>query len=151
VLRRRRGEVLACRAKRRPSLASAIKPRGGTRKVRAAAHGLDCSPIPSTASAHQPAAVPCQRPLSFTVCRVLLVDIAILLQQVPGSYNRILPLPSSFLSSKAHVMLIASPWSSTMPDLNEVLQKLALTEYFQILTENGFHNWETVAARNRYV
>jgi hypothetical protein len=41
-------------------------------------------------------------------------------------------------------MSIASPSSSTMPELREVLERLGLTEYLQVLTENGFHNWDTV-------
>jgi hypothetical protein len=31
-----------------------------------------------------------------------------------------------------------------MPELREVLERLGLTEYLQVLTENGFHNWDTV-------
>lgn len=31
-----------------------------------------------------------------------------------------------------------------MPDLPDVLERLGLAEYFQVLSENGFHSWETV-------
>jgi hypothetical protein len=31
-----------------------------------------------------------------------------------------------------------------MPDLNEILERLGLVAYLQPLTENGFHDWETV-------
>jgi hypothetical protein len=31
-----------------------------------------------------------------------------------------------------------------MLELSEVLGRLGLTEYLECLTENGFHNWETV-------
>lgn len=31
-----------------------------------------------------------------------------------------------------------------MPDLTEVLARLGLSEYHQVLVENGFHSWETV-------
>ncbi|KAF2267758.1 hypothetical protein CC78DRAFT_47047 [Lojkania enalia] len=31
-----------------------------------------------------------------------------------------------------------------MPILTEVLERLGLSEYLHVLTENGFHNWETV-------
>jgi hypothetical protein len=41
-------------------------------------------------------------------------------------------------------MSIPSPSSSNMPELNEVLERLGLIEYHQVLSENGFHNWETV-------
>lgn len=41
-------------------------------------------------------------------------------------------------------MAIPSPSSLTVPDLSEVLERLGLTEYLQILFENGFHNWETL-------
>ncbi|KAI4702044.1 hypothetical protein J4E81_002405 [Alternaria sp. BMP 2799] len=34
--------------------------------------------------------------------------------------------------------------SSSAPDLTEVLERLGLTQYAQVLAENGFHNWETV-------
>lgn len=37
-----------------------------------------------------------------------------------------------------------SPSSSNMPELNEVLERLGLTEYAQALSENGFYSWETV-------
>ncbi|KAF2832337.1 hypothetical protein CC86DRAFT_401107 [Ophiobolus disseminans] len=39
-------------------------------------------------------------------------------------------------------MLIST--HSGMPELNEVLARLGLTRYLQVLTENGFHSWETV-------
>lgn len=32
----------------------------------------------------------------------------------------------------------------SMPELNDVLERLGLTTYLQVLAENGFHNWETV-------
>jgi hypothetical protein len=41
-------------------------------------------------------------------------------------------------------MSIASPSSFTTPQLRDVLERLGLTGYFQTLTENGFHNWDTV-------
>jgi hypothetical protein len=31
-----------------------------------------------------------------------------------------------------------------MPDMKEILERLGLTEYIQILTENGFYNWDIV-------
>ena len=31
-----------------------------------------------------------------------------------------------------------------MPNLSVVLERLGLTEYLRVLSENGFHNWETV-------
>jgi hypothetical protein len=34
--------------------------------------------------------------------------------------------------------------SPTVPDLTEVLERLGLTQYAQVLSDNGFHNWETV-------
>jgi hypothetical protein len=42
------------------------------------------------------------------------------------------------------MLQILSPSSPTMPDLAEVLERLALTEYLTVLTANGFHNWDTV-------
>src|SRR5690242_19923738 len=50
------------------------------------------------------------------------------------------------LHSVTHVMPITAPSSPTMslPELTEVLERLGLTEYLQVLSENGFHNWETV-------
>ncbi|KAF1848868.1 uncharacterized protein K460DRAFT_375638 [Cucurbitaria berberidis CBS 394.84] len=41
-------------------------------------------------------------------------------------------------------MAIASPSSPTMPNLSAVLERLGLTEYLQLLRENGFYSWETV-------
>lgn len=43
-------------------------------------------------------------------------------------------------------MAIPTPSSPdmSMPDLSSVLERIGLTEYLQILSENGFHNWETV-------
>lgn len=43
-------------------------------------------------------------------------------------------------------MAIPSPSTPTlaMPELNNVLERIGLTAYLQILSENGFHNWETV-------
>ncbi|KAH8723444.1 hypothetical protein GQ44DRAFT_741056 [Phaeosphaeriaceae sp. PMI808] len=41
-------------------------------------------------------------------------------------------------------MSIPSPSSPTMPELSGALERLGLAEYLQTLTENGFHNWETV-------
>jgi hypothetical protein len=41
-------------------------------------------------------------------------------------------------------MVIPSPSSLTLPELSEVFEHLGLTEYLQILSENGFHNWETI-------
>ncbi|KAF1941154.1 hypothetical protein EJ02DRAFT_210547 [Clathrospora elynae] len=41
-------------------------------------------------------------------------------------------------------MAILSSSSPTMPELTEVLEQLGLTEYLQVLSENGFRNWETV-------
>ena len=64
--------------------------------------------------------------------------------QVQPSNNRILPLPSSRTPDVIHVMSIPSLSSLTMPRLSEVLERLGLTAYLQALTENGFHNWDTV-------
>jgi hypothetical protein len=41
-------------------------------------------------------------------------------------------------------MSILASTGPAMLDLSEVLGRLGLTEYLQSLTENGFHNWETV-------
>ncbi|KAH7093709.1 hypothetical protein FB567DRAFT_610283 [Paraphoma chrysanthemicola] len=41
-------------------------------------------------------------------------------------------------------MSITTPCSPTVPELSEVLERLGLSEYLQVLSENGFHNWETV-------
>lgn len=41
-------------------------------------------------------------------------------------------------------MSIPTPTSPTTPDLTDVLKRLGLTEYHQVLRENGFHSWETV-------
>jgi hypothetical protein len=41
-------------------------------------------------------------------------------------------------------MAISSSSRTTMPNLTEVLERLGLTEYDAKLSENGFHNWETV-------
>jgi hypothetical protein len=64
--------------------------------------------------------------------------------QVQTSNNRILPLPSSLTQDVTHVMSISASSSSTMPELRDVLKRIGLTDYHQILTENGFGNWETV-------
>ena len=34
--------------------------------------------------------------------------------------------------------------TSTMPELTEVLGRIGLSTYLPVLSENGFHNWETV-------
>jgi hypothetical protein len=41
-------------------------------------------------------------------------------------------------------MSIPSPCRPTTPKLSEVLERLGLTGYLQVLSENGFHSWETV-------
>lgn len=42
-------------------------------------------------------------------------------------------------------MTIPSPsHRPSTPELSAVLERLGLTSYFQVLTENGFRNWETV-------
>lgn len=41
-------------------------------------------------------------------------------------------------------MAIPSPSTPTMPELKEVLERIGLTTYLLVLSENGFHNWETV-------
>jgi hypothetical protein len=41
-------------------------------------------------------------------------------------------------------MAIPSPSTPPMPELSEVLERIGLSTYFQILSENGFRNWETV-------
>jgi hypothetical protein len=38
----------------------------------------------------------------------------------------------------------SSPATPTVPDMNEVLERLGLTEYSPVLSDNGFHSWETV-------
>ncbi|CAN9429621.1 unnamed protein product [Alternaria alternata] len=42
-------------------------------------------------------------------------------------------------------MAISTFPSSPIPDLTEVLERIGLTQYAQVLSENGFHNWESVA------
>ena len=42
-------------------------------------------------------------------------------------------------------MAISTFSSSPIPDLTEVLERIGLTQYAQVLSENGFHNWESVA------
>ncbi|KAH7383778.1 hypothetical protein BKA66DRAFT_511872 [Pyrenochaeta sp. MPI-SDFR-AT-0127] len=41
-------------------------------------------------------------------------------------------------------MAISSPSGTTLPELGEVLERLGLADYLQVLSENGFHSWETV-------
>ena len=41
-------------------------------------------------------------------------------------------------------MAIPSSSSPTSPDLTEVLGRLGLAEYSQVLSDNGFHSWEAV-------
>ena len=41
-------------------------------------------------------------------------------------------------------MAIPSPSTPTMPELSEVLERIGLTTYLQILSENGFRSWEIV-------
>ena len=41
-------------------------------------------------------------------------------------------------------MALSSPSSPSMPVLSDVLGRLGLTGYLQVLSENGFHSWETV-------
>ena len=41
-------------------------------------------------------------------------------------------------------MAISSPSTPTMPELKEVLERIGLATYLLVLSENGFHNWETV-------
>jgi hypothetical protein len=41
-------------------------------------------------------------------------------------------------------MAIPTFLSSPIPDLTEVLERLGLTQYAQVLSDNGFHNWEAV-------
>jgi hypothetical protein len=48
------------------------------------------------------------------------------------------------LAPQTSLMAITSSCSTTMPDLTEVLSRLGLTEYYVALSDNGFHNWETV-------
>lgn len=45
-------------------------------------------------------------------------------------------------------MAIPSPSTPPMPELTEVLERIGLGTYLQILSENGFHNWETVVDIN---
>lgn len=60
------------------------------------------------------------------------------------SNNPIYPFPSSHPTDVTHVMAISSPSSPSMPELSVILERLGLTEYLQVLCENGFHSWETV-------
>lgn len=41
-------------------------------------------------------------------------------------------------------MAIPSPSSPTSPGLPDVLSRLGLTEYLQVLADNGFHTWSAV-------
>lgn len=41
-------------------------------------------------------------------------------------------------------MVIPSPSTPAMPELSEVLERIGLSTYFPVLSENGFRNWETV-------
>ncbi|KAG9185114.1 hypothetical protein G6011_07658 [Alternaria panax] len=41
-------------------------------------------------------------------------------------------------------MAIPTFSSSPIPDLTEVLERIGLTQYAQVLSNNGFHNWESV-------
>ncbi|KAF2030255.1 hypothetical protein EK21DRAFT_112174 [Setomelanomma holmii] len=41
-------------------------------------------------------------------------------------------------------MLIITPSSPTTPELSGVLERLSLSNYLQVLSENGFHDWDTV-------
>lgn len=41
-------------------------------------------------------------------------------------------------------MAISPPSSPSTLALRDVLERLGLTEYLQILSDNGFHTWETV-------
>ncbi|KAF2005994.1 hypothetical protein P154DRAFT_518226 [Amniculicola lignicola CBS 123094] len=38
----------------------------------------------------------------------------------------------------------SSPPTAALPPLPEVLERAGLTEYYGVLTENGFHSWDTV-------
>jgi hypothetical protein len=117
-------------------------------RVRAFWDGSGSQPFSSTASTVRPLPHPCGHAKchsAFTACRNPPAGIAILLLWVvQPSNNRIVPLPSSHTTDVTHVMSIASPASLTMPELNEVLERLGLTQYLQPLSENGFHSWETV-------
>ncbi|KAI8930850.1 hypothetical protein NX059_011869 [Plenodomus lindquistii] len=41
-------------------------------------------------------------------------------------------------------MAITAASSNATPELKEVLDRLGLQDYYQVLVENGFHSWETV-------
>ncbi|KAE8847429.1 hypothetical protein HRS9122_04336 [Pyrenophora teres f. teres] len=55
-----------------------------------------------------------------------------------------LPIPIPFPPQTSPTMAISSASSPTAPNLAAVLHRLGLTEYLHVLTDNGFHNWETV-------
>lgn len=58
---------------------------------------------------------------------------------------RIVPFPIPSTHRRQPFMAIPSSSSPTSPDLlTEVLGRLGLTEYFQVLCDNGFHSWEAV-------
>lgn len=85
-------------------------------------------------------------PFSFRSLQGPPAGIAILPSQVLPSNNRIVPLPISPTKTSSQAMTIPSPSSPnmSMPELTEVLERLGLTEYLPVLSENGFHSWETV-------
>lgn len=54
------------------------------------------------------------------------------------------PIPIQSPPQTSPTMAISSSSSPTAPNLAAVLHRLGLTEYLHVLTDNGFHNWETV-------
>jgi hypothetical protein len=81
---------------------------------------------------------------AFTARRDPLAGFAMLPWQVQTSNNRILPFPFSLIPDVTHVMSISSLSGSTMLELKDILERIGLSDYLQILSENGFGNWATV-------
>ncbi|KAF2848396.1 hypothetical protein T440DRAFT_401498 [Plenodomus tracheiphilus IPT5] len=51
---------------------------------------------------------------------------------------------ASSTTDASHVMAITATSSPATPELPDVLERLGLSDYHQVLVDNGFHSWETV-------